>query len=619
MPKQPKAAPGRRSTDHPLYGTEYGDVGKMLRYVMDATDLGIMMLDSEQRVVTWNDRYCELTGSRELIKEGLPVESLIRFFAEAGHLGAGDPQELAAAHIERTAVESGPYDQELHLADGRYILIHRRPTSDGGQANVYQDIAATRQAEAESRAILDSSQIGVGVTDLKGEMLYLNSRAAEMLGLSIEDLAGIDSRRFYYDEDARGRILEEVSDKGYIRDAELRVRGPDGSPFWALITIRQLTFNGEPALVGWFGDISRTKQAEADLRRELESSQISVVITDMDGRFLFHNSRALDLFNISAADVQHATTHDFYADPVDRERFLDSLAKDGFVRDREVLLKTRGGRTLWGLFSTTPLIFQNQQAVISWIADISLIKQYEQELAEKESQLRSAIDSMTGALFMTDKNLNLQLFNENAAELFGVPRELIYKGAPLELMVRYRAKRGDYGDSDPEEIVARRLEDYRKPEVSRIEDRLPGGRVLEVVRAPTYDGGKVVLGNDITELLQAQSALLEAKELAEAANQSKSAFLANMSHEIRTPMSAISGMIRLALQTELTSRQRDYLAKAESAADSLLRILNDILDFSKIEAGKLTIEATSFRLEDLLNELTNIVLVSAREPLINSC
>ena len=114
-----------------------------------------------------------------------------------------------------------------------------------------------------------------------------------------------------------------------------------------------------------------------------------------------------------------------------------------------------------------------------------------------------------------------------------MPRELIYKGAPLEPMVRYRAKRGDYGDSDPEEIVARRLEDYRKPEVSRIEDRLPGGRVLEVVRAPTYDGGKVVLGNDITELLQAQSALLEAKELAEAANQSKSAFSGK--HEPRNP------------------------------------------------------------------------------------
>ena len=611
MAKPPKASPGRRSTDNPLHGNEFGDVSKMLRYVLDATDLGILMLDRDQRVVTWNERYCELTGSRDLIKEGLPLKSLISLYAEAGHLGPGDPKELAAAHMQRIATESGPTDSEVHLADGRKILIHRRATSDGGQANIYRDVTAVREAETESRAILDSSQIGVGITNLGGDMLYMNSRAAEMLDMPIDDLAGIDSRTFYYDEDDRRRVIKEVRENGFVRDMELHVRGVDGEPFWALMTIRQLTFNGEPALVGWFGDISRTKQAEGDLMRALESSQISVVITDPDGRFLFHNSRALDLFNISEADVENATTYEFYVNEEDRKRFLHSLAEDGFVRDREVLLRKRGGEPLWGLFSTTPVIYQGEDAVMSWIADISLLKKYEHELAEKESQLRSALDSMTGALFMTDKALTLQIFNENAAEMFGVPRELIYKGASIAPMLRHRVERGDYGEEDPDQLVARRLDAYRRPEVSRTLDRLPGGRVVEVILAPTDDGGKVVLGNDITDLLQAQAELSDARDQAEAANQSKSAFLANMSHEIRTPMSAITGMIQLALQTELTPRQRDYLLKAENAADSLLRILNDILDFSKIEAGKLTLESTAFRLDSALEELTNIVLVPA--------
>ena len=234
-------------------------------------------------------------------------------------------------------------------------------------------------------------------------------------------------------------------------------------------------------------------------------------------------------------------------------------------------------------------------------------------IKERTSRLYATIESTTDGILVVDLDMKVTSFNTRFLEIWGIERDVV-EDEDVNSFVRACINK----TAEPDRFISniKYLSSNREAEDSSLlvlEDM----RIIQVYSRPQrLDDqilGRVWSFRDITERKNNEVALKEAKEAAEDATRIKSEFLANMSHEIRTPMNAIIGMSHLALRTELTTKQREYISKIDLSSKSLLNIINDILDFSKIEAGKLEIESVSFFLDDVLENLAAMIAAKSQE------
>lgn len=227
------------------------------------------------------------------------------------------------------------------------------------------------------------------------------------------------------------------------------------------------------------------------------------------------------------------------------------------------------------------------------------------EEAENSSRLLDSIlENIHAIVYVKDSAGRYTYGNKKWEQILDMPREQALGQTDLAL---FPGEAGlAYREND------RKVMELKENNISEEPLVLDGeNRTLLSIKVPMWQNGEVTglcgISTDITDRKRMEAELRLAKEAAEAAGQAKADFLANMSHEIRTPMNAIIGMAHLALKTDLTPKQRDYLEKVHHSGQHLLGIINDILDFSKIESGMLNIDNTDFELSKILDDVVNLI------------
>ena len=354
---------------------------------------------------------------------------------------------------------------------------------------------------------------------------------------------------------------------------------------------------------------------------------------DLEGRLLSANKSALVMFDRPLADLVGRPVWElplWSHSPEERARIQQAVqeARGGGFSRLETTAMGPAQTLHYVDFSITMLAEEKLggHRLIIEGRDITERKQSEDASRHVQNLLNMVVENLPAMIFLKDaRDLRFLRFNRAGEEILGHPREALLGRNDYDLFPRDQADA--FTGKDREVLQGRTVVDIPEESIQTAGGRV---RILHTKKVPLLGGDgspEYLLGisEDITERRRAEEELqnhrnhLEdlvaqrtnelslARDVAEAATQAKSEFLANMSHEIRTPMNAILGMSHLAMLAHPEPKLKDYLAKIQISAHSLLGIINDILDFSKIEAGKLEMDSKEFLLEEVLNQVTLVV------------
>ena len=493
------------------------------------------------------------------------------------------------------------------------------------------------------RDLFDGAPVAYHELDMNGIIIRVNRAECELLGFQASGILGRPASELTASTDreaSREAIRRKLSGEQALAPVMRHFLRNDGSKI-VLEIHDTLVKNADGETTGMRSlllDVTDRKKAEDDLRASeqsyrrqfVESSAVMLLVDPVAARIVDANKAAerfygythgqlmgLRISNINTADV--AAVRDALATITASEgkqfQFQHRLA-DGTVREVEV--------------SSSRIQFDGRSLLHSIIFDITARKKAEAELRSSREQYALAVSGSNDGLWDWDIRNDAHYHSPRWKEMLGF-RDSEFPETASAFEERIHPEENDRVLGELNRYLRGEIPAYcveyriRHKDGSYLWVMARGAALRDEHGVPYRMAGS---HSDITARKQAEESitrylrdlerarveqernaaeLLVAKEAAETANRAKSEFLANMSHEIRTPMNGVLGMAELALGTDLSAEQRDYISMVRTSGESLMAVINDILDFSKIEAGKLELDPVDFCLRDCLVDALRVV------------
>ncbi len=508
------------------------------------------------------------------------------------------------------------------------------------EERVIQRTEEVQQSERRFRHFIEKAPVGILITDVRtGAIIEANEAIIRILGYaSREAIMQVNAQDLYPQSGDREKLLASLSN-GQVAAWQSPFHRQDGTEFWARCSaVMQFDTAGNAQVATVCEDITEARAAEEELLRMsnvFRHAADPIVIEDLNGFITDINEEVAESYGWSRDElIGQAITK--LIPPEDHELATDLRRRciaGEEVRGIEGRRWHRDGSAL-PVLRTLSLLRNadgDPMAIASFTADITKLKQVEQELHRHQQHLEDLVASRTKALAETEglfrntfelaavgiahvgKDGSWLRVNERICQIVGYSREELLQSTFQDITYPEDL------NADLEQfnaLMAKRIPHYAMEKRYVHKDghlvwiNLTVALVCDEAGEPDYF---ISVIEDIALRKRMEQETHEARQLAEQATRAKSDFLARMSHEIRTPMNAVIGMNHLALQTELTAKQRDYISKSLTSARSLLAIINDILDYSKIEAGKMNLETVEFQIEEVLDGLSTMNLIRAEE------
>ena len=486
---------------------------------------------------------------------------------------------------------------------------------------------ALQESEERFRTMADATPSLLWVTGAHGDVEFLNRAYREFFGISREQAHGHRRETVVHpgDQQAYAAAFDHSVREHLPFETEARFRRADGT--WRLLGSRaQPRFSANGEFLGHIGlsaDITERRRADQALQESEErfrimadSCPIGIWVTDAEGRNRFVNRTYLEFCAITAEQVEQGEWK-LLIHPDDAPEFFNAFeralsAHAPFCAVRRGL--RADGTWRWVESNAVPRFSADGEflGLVGTSKDITERRLAEEALQASEEKFRQLAENIHEVFWMMNAAGTEMLYVAPAYEsIWGRTCQSLYEKPMDWLEAIHPDDRARAHEVFTKQLEGQQIDsEYRilTPEgtVKWIRDR--AFPVRDAKGQPIRIAG---IAEEITERKRYESELIQAREVADAANQAKSRFLANMSHEIRTPMNGVIGMNQLLAETALTPEQQHYVDVAQDSGRTLLALIDDILDLSKIESGKIVLENAGFGLTDTVEDVVRLLSMQA--------